>query len=150
MKLLMLSAGEWQLVSVFKGRECFAELYTWMRSGIKPNVEMDLKATLEYYEGWWQHEEPTVGHYFRNLYNLIKFVDRNDNMNYEDKKVYTNIVRAQLSSYELLLLFYNCLSKYGSEKFKPLVEEYHLLKTVPTDKLINEKHKDAYPESTFK
>src|SRR5215213_5051365 len=47
----------------------------------------------------------------------------------KDKHLYTNLVRAQLSSYEIALTFYNCLSEMGREKFKPLVERYALLKT---------------------
>ncbi len=140
------------------GRECFATLYNYVwgyitrvgaSQGGVPNRDLDLERTLDHYQDWWEREEPRAGHYFRNLYNLIKLIDRNDNMMYEEKKTYTNIVRAQLSSYELLLLFYNCLSSYGSEKFKPLVEKYHLLKTVPGDKLINERHRDAYDLSAF-
>jgi hypothetical protein len=140
------------------GRDSFGTLYTYLwdfvtkigatRGGV-PNRDLDLKRTLDAYEGWWEKEEPRAGHYFRHLYNLIKFVDRSSTLTYEEKRVYTNIVRAQLSSYELLLLFYNCLSICGRDKFKGLVEKYHLLKWVPGEKLINEKHKEAYSASAF-
>lgn len=87
-----------------------------------------------------------IGHYFRNLYNIMKFVDRSD---VKEKKIYTNLLRAQLSNYELALLFYNCLSKMGSEKFKPLLEKYSMLKTLPDQLLFNPAHKDFYEESAF-
>jgi hypothetical protein len=64
----------------------------------------------------------------------VKFVHQSD---IDDKRLYTNLIRAQLSSYELVLLFYNCLSELGREKFKPLVEVYALLKTLPRDLLAN-------------
>lgn len=66
-----------------------------------------------------------VGHYFRTIYNIIKFVDRAD---IDDKKFYTNLLRSQLSKYELALLFYNSLSAYGRQKLLPLIIKYDLLK----------------------
>ncbi|PME35100.1 hypothetical protein BCV39_18860 [Vibrio sp. 10N.286.55.E10] len=62
-----------------------------------------------------------VGHYFRNIYQILKYVDSSK---VEDKKFYSNLLRAQLSDYELGLLFYNCLSDLGNEMFKPLIEKY--------------------------
>ncbi len=67
-----------------------------------------------------------------------------------DKRLYSNLVRAQLSSFELLLLFYNCLSSMGVEKFKPLIEKYSLLKTLPGEFLIDQRHADLYEERAYK
>jgi hypothetical protein len=64
--------------------------------------------------------------------------------------LYTNLVRAQLSSYEIALMFYNCLSEMGREKFKPLVERYALLKIVPIDQLPDERHIELFDQGTFK
>jgi|AntRauTorckE6833_2_1112554.scaffolds.fasta_scaffold11005_4 hypothetical protein len=54
------------------------------------------------------------------------------------------------TSYELTLLFYNCLSDLGFEKFKPLVEKYALLKNISYSLLID-KHGEAglYDRSAF-
>jgi hypothetical protein len=87
-----------------------------------------------------------VGHYFRNLYNIVKFVDRSD---VADKQFYTNFVRAQLSSHELLLLFYNCATSLGDEKFKPLVERYAFLKHMPEALLIDHSHSNWYDPSAY-
>lgn len=80
------------------------------------------------------------------LYNIVKLVHRTDGI---DKRFYANIVRAQLSSAELMLLFYNCLSNWGSEKFKPFVEEFALLKTLPNDVLPADALLHAYDPSAF-
>lgn len=66
-----------------------------------------------------------LSHYFRTLYQLIKFIDRAAP---HDAKFYSDIVRAQLSDAEVGLLFYNGLSINGRDKFKPLIEKYALLK----------------------
>lgn len=63
-----------------------------------------------------------LGHYFRNLYQIVKYVHNTDRI---DRKFYTNIIRAQLSNDDLYLLFFNALSSLGRDKFKPLIEEYN-------------------------
>ncbi|UWQ90644.1 putative phage abortive infection protein [Rhodobacteraceae bacterium M382] len=67
-----------------------------------------------------------LGHYFRTLYNIFKYVHKSEGI---DKRLYTNLIRAQLSDDEVMLLFLNGLSKKG-DKFKPLLEEYAVLKNV--------------------
>ena len=75
-------------------------------------------------------------HYFRHLYTIIKFIDTAEFIeDFEEKYKYTSIVRATLSPYELVWLFYNSLSKMGNTKFKPLIERYSLLKNLRKDLL---------------
>lgn len=87
--------------------------------------------------------------YMRTLYHVFKFID-NAELETPKKKFYTNIVRAQVSFSELSLLFYNCLSPLGEDKFKPLVEKYALLKHLKPNSLFSETHKEMYAESAFK
>jgi len=75
-------------------------------------------------------------HYFRHLYTIIKFIHEADCLEtFEEKYKYTSMVRATLSRYELVWLFYNALSCVGNEKFKPLIERYSLLKNLRPDLL---------------
>ena len=69
-------------------------------------------------------------HYFRHLYTIVKFVHNADFLTWEEKYKYTSIVRATLSRYELVWIYYNCIYGAGIKKFKPLVEEYSLLKNI--------------------
>ena len=87
------------------------------------------------------------GHYFRTLYNLIKFVHKTD---LKDKRFYTNLIRAQLTNNEVIILFYDCLSDLGMNKFKPLIEEYSILKIIKLDMLLDEKHYILYDEKAYK
>ena len=98
------------------------------------------------YESFFNKYQADLGHYFRTLYTIIKFVKE---QNPEHKKYYTNLVRSQLSSFEHLLLFYNCLSSYGVDKFKPLIIEYSLLDNMPFEKLLDIKHKEFYPTIAY-
>lgn len=53
----------------------------------------------------------------------------------EEKYHYTSILRAQLSEYELVMIYYNSLSEFGNEKLKPLVEKYSMMKNLRKDDL---------------
>ena len=89
----------------------------------------------------------TVDHYFRHLYNTIEFVDQDSLFrDLEEKHRYTNLIRGQLSSDELGLLFYNCLD---DEAFKRLVERYALLEGMDNRILIDPEHKDRYSECAY-
>ena len=136
----------------FKGRECFIALHNdFQREYVgqenqSPN-EKPLQLCLGAYERFAAYRQEAVGHYFRTFYNIVKFIEKSEA---EDKQTYINILRAQLSSPELYLLFYNCLSRYGNQKFKPYVEQFGLLENMATANLIRRGHKDLYNESAFK
>ncbi len=71
-----------------------------------------------------------LGHYFRNLYHVFKFIDEEKYLgSYKKKYEYCKIIRAQLSAQEINLLAWNGLSQHGA-KFKPLIEKYKLLKNM--------------------
>lgn len=97
-----------------------------------------------------------LGHYFRNIYRIIKMVDEKKFSNsIEDdfliKYSYTSIIRSQLSDDEIKWLFFNCLSKKGSEKFKPFIEKYTLLKLIPRNtEPVFIKYSKFYKESAFR
>jgi len=135
---------------ILLGRDCFKKLYDDLAYMYKKEAEntktQDLNFVNAVYLKFFKENQSDLGHYFRNLYHLIKFVKTSSVAN---KKFYTNLVRAQLSSYEHLLLFYNCLSDLGSRKFKPLVEEFELLENMPENELIEGFHKRYYSEEAF-
>lgn len=132
------------------GRDCFVRFYEQLRELLQDSTRFPTGATRENvrvaYAELYKHIQADVGNYFRNLYNIIKFVDRS---HVADKRLYTNLVRAQLSSHELLMLFYNCLTHLGEEKFKPLIEKYALLKNMPDDELIDDSHVRWYERGAF-
>jgi len=117
----------------YLGRECFKRLEEVLcrdyieRVNRGDYIEPKLEAIDIEYQRFYQAYGGFVGHYFRTIYNIIKFVDR-DAAVVGDPKFYANLLRAQLSKYELGLLFYNCLSKYGRMKLQPLVKKFDLLK----------------------
>jgi hypothetical protein len=91
-----------------------------------------------------------LGHYFRNLYHVVKFVDRSK---IKEKKRYTNFLRAQLSGSESELLFFNCKSEWGTG-FLELAIRYSLLEHLPLGdhfppELLLTYPREAYGNSVF-
>lgn len=134
-----------------EGRECFtkfmSELKEWYTDMRRAHATWEpLLLCQRAHELFGDSRQSLVGHYFRTLYNIAKFIDTSD---ISDKQTYMNILRAQLSSSELTLLFYNCLSDCGSEKFKPLVEKYGLLENMDPSTLIIPEHRQLLDESAF-
>ena len=133
---------------IHTGRRCIFTLNQilvgWIRDIILKEP-YDVAILHQTYKGFYEEYQHLLGHYFRNLYTIIKMVDQSS---IERKRDYTNIIRAQLSSSELVLLCYNCISPWG-EKFKPLVEKYSLLKTLPEGSLADERDRLLYLSSAF-
>lgn len=96
------------------------------------NVKVKTKFMSIYFD-IYEGLSTDFGHYFRNLYRIVKIIDErkfsSDKVeDYKIKYSYTSILRAQLSDDEIKWLFFNCISNLGNEKFKPLLEKYSLLK----------------------
>ncbi|MDA2042109.1 hypothetical protein PDN33_05780 [Bacillus cereus] len=79
------------------------------------------------YERLYKEHENIIGHYYRNLYRIVKLIQNNtfdsesQERDNEEKRQYRGILRAQLSSFELLMLFYNISYSEKGKKFKELV-----------------------------
>ena len=132
---------------VTTGRDCFNVFLRRLQSTLEiEGADRNFDAFLTHYDLFYIEYQHEIGHYFRLLYNIVKLVSRTGGI---DKRFYTNLVRAQLSSAELMLLFYNCLSPWGSEKFKPLIEEFALLKTMPNTTLPNDELLHRYSPAAF-
>jgi len=97
-----------------------------------PNEEQ-LAAINQVWLEFFKDKQNQLGHYFRSLYNVLKFVDQSP---IDNKKFYTDLLRAQLSSSELLSIFYNANSNMGREKLLPLINKYNLLKHLDKDEIV--------------
>ena len=123
------------------GRDVFDFIY-------KKRIQKEI--TKSGITGYAKYEKITMfDHYYRHLYRIIKFISLS-NLADSEQYEYTSIVRAQLSDCELLMLFYSCLNKTGTEKFKPLTERYALFKNIRSELLVDKKHKMEYDNGAYK
>lgn len=131
---------------VYKGRELFYEGFENLEVKIREeglfveNAKFNsLRECIEKegLQGYASVEMPTYfDHYFRLLYRMLKFVETTDLIEKDNEKYeYTSMIRAILSRYELVWLYYNGLSVYGNKKLKPLIEKFCMLKNLRTELL---------------
>jgi hypothetical protein len=118
----------------------------WEEIRNKPEIDL----AKEIYRHFFYKYHYAFGHYFRNLYHILKFLETAEKKELykieqveEQKEVkkkyynYAQFVQAQMSAPELFLLFYNCLI---FEKLKSLVIKFDILENCNKEDLINEEH----------
>jgi|GEM_PF-2323767 len=113
----------------YRGRSCFEAIIAYITEGLKTPVRI-----LDKYKDFQENNNHILGHYFRNLYQALKVIDSYDDefLNEKQKSKYASILRAQLSSNELALLFLNCLRGVcDSGQFKNLLVKYSMLEHLP-------------------
>lgn len=92
-------------------------------------------------ELWALRRNLVLGHYFRHLYNMVKYVDDAHFLSKKEKIEYGNIIRSQISDAEQILLYYNSLSylgrgwrvSRGTSSWRKLsyIGKYRLIKNCP-------------------
>lgn len=112
-----------------EGREVFRYIY-------KDRKDTSLINYVNGEEKWYETEEArqmcfdgTLDHYFRYLYRILKHIDKSELLGKLDepekeREYYAHLLRAQLSNYELLMLFYNGLLGENPQTIKTLIEKY--------------------------
>src|SRR5690606_14384085 len=97
---------------------------------------------LNKYYGGHQYK---LGHYFRHLFQTVKYIDEKTILNYDEKYDYMKTLRAQLSTIEQYIVFFNSLSFMGrawefdnivddtsnKHRDKWLITKYNFLKNIP-------------------
>ncbi len=80
-------------------------------------------------------------HYYRHLYLMVKYVD--EKCEEQHKQEYFDLIRAQLSNYEQLLMYYNSLAWF-QEEWKPYFVNYKLIKNLPVALADFDKNPEEY------
>jgi hypothetical protein len=147
-----LDVGEKGLTNKLTGGEYINELVKYIYS---ENFQSDYCA-LEYkqylldrFEDLDQAEQ-TLGFYFRHLYHIFKYVDES-NIPDKMKNKYIGILQAQMNDNELHMCFLNSFSKYGIEKFYPILSKYNFFENIRSKNSHFDKLKvELYPNTKFK
>lgn len=126
-----------------KGREIFRYLYCVKlftpetgntASGIQELIELNSEMPLSEIKNYVF--DGTLDHYFRYAYRILKYIDSCKLINNVEKLEYASIFRAQLSCYELLIMFINGIDM-DNNKFKKLIEKYCLFNNLRAEMLPN-------------
>lgn len=123
-----------------KGRDLFYYAFMRLPHSVKDDTPQGHSVNglneLLYEKGLGSFDEyyttTVFDHYFRHLYTMLKFIDQNDWLGDKEQYKYATFLRATLSRYELVMLYYN---GFFYLKMKRLMEKYHLLNNLRTDLL---------------
>lgn len=126
--------------------------------GLKGILTTDLQSLESHlsdvYKGFYTEHQAELGHYFRYLFNIVKFVL--DSEIEEPKKLkYLNLIQAQLSNQELGLIFYNVNSELGNnsegkKQFREWLDDYNLLENLDPSSLQDKFHHILFRKTIFK
>jgi len=88
-----------------------------------------------------EHYNSILGHYYRHLFQILKLIANNNSLIEKEKYEFAKIVRAQLSDYEQILLYYNSLSVMGEKWSMPrgekeiekmcFIARFRMIKNIP-------------------
>ena len=136
----------------YNGRTIFREIYLNLKITISKYTFKGIRHAIQANDyGVYSYISDTTrfDHYFRHLYRIFKYIDSCNLITDEERYDYACIVRSQLSDYELVMLFYNCLTANGKDKFKPLIETYAIFNNLREELLANAEHKKFYEVTAY-
>jgi hypothetical protein len=92
-----------------------------------------------------------LGHYYRHFYQTVKYIDSSGVLSAQEKYKYIKMLRAQLSTEELVVFFFNSLSQLGKpwqaklgKSEENLMLRYKLIKNIPEGYTFSVKPKSYY------
>ncbi len=111
------------------------------------------------YYGGHQHR---FGHYLRHLFQTFKFLSSQNYLTRDEKYFFGKTIRAQLSTYEQFLLFFNSLTSLGmkweynseikdkdSQEDYKFITRYNLVKNLPGSQYYDFTYRKFYPKVNF-
>lgn len=132
------------------GSNFFDDLATRIKMDFETKTKTK-EELIKLYHHWFTIHNSDLGHFFRHLYHIVKFVDRNpyfnsiaNNSMFLKKTDYIKILRAQLSNSEIVLLALNGLTKQG-ENFKKYIDNYELLVNINLETEMPEEYISRVP-----
>jgi len=130
----------------FKGRAVFAnadipikDRFKGLRAAV-PTEEGALAADIELIRKQFSWFYRRFGPYFTNFFSILEFVDHNRIGYLEIKKFYVGLLRAQLSDFESLFIYYYAVTARDKDHYAALAETYHLFADLEATDLLDTAH----------
>lgn len=98
-----------------------------------------------YNKFYFEDTKQVLSHFYRNVYHIFKFIHTSNLIEENKKSFYASIVRAQLSSDELLLIYYNSMTpNLGYPKFLFFVKKFDIMQNFDTQLLYKPEHEEIF------
>lgn len=106
---------------------------------------------------FYNGQQSRLGHYFRQLFMSINYINDRSKLTYQDKWDYAKNFRSLFSNHEQLIILLNSISILGrdwelnhiSDKNKGLITKYDLIKNIPKAYRIKYQIDEFYPNVEF-
>lgn len=119
------------------GRKTFSESTTSLEDENYYSVDLPLtfiedERTKRFYFLPFNGHSDLLGHYYRHLFQTITFITEQDNnlLGFEKKYPYVKMLRAQITTFEQLLIYYNAQAWFD-EEWHEFLTDYRLIKNLP-------------------
>jgi hypothetical protein len=112
-----------------------------------PNIAI-IKQIKNAFSKLYLNTHGILGSYYKNLYCLVKYIHELGEK-YPKRSYYIDLVKAQLSKYEIILLFYDCIwidDQEEGENFIDYAIGLNLLSALEDDGLIRPTHKELFDQ----
>ncbi|QNM92347.1 putative phage abortive infection protein [Aliarcobacter cryaerophilus] len=129
----------------YTGKEVLSKLFEILNVFIKDNLKNNSYDPTNLYRAFLLEYQFLIDNYFRNIYNILKLIEQNKNI--ENKKTYSNILRAQLSNVELALILMNALYYHENKKLFYLLVKFEFMKPLNIVIISNEEDEQRIPFS---
>ncbi|WP_167621554.1 putative phage abortive infection protein [Paracoccus sp. AK26] len=133
------------------GRDCFAVFYTRLSDKYKDKVKKHSskcsdKEILDWtVDSFLKENEQDLSHYFRQIEAVLDFTSSAPN---DEGKLYVRFLISQLSTRELLLLFYYVATDQ-SDVCRFIIEKHAGFAGFPTSHLLDRGHAEYVPKGAF-
>ena len=126
------------LIAQPRGRAAFRRYY---EEFYLENVRTDEETRKANFAAFYEAHSDWLDHYFRSVNNMLRMISHMiEQTEFDDdlRGYYRGIVRARISTGELLLLFYNAIYGRASDGLVLRMEGYELFKHLPRDRILDE------------
>ncbi|MGC8230987.1 putative phage abortive infection protein [Pseudobacillus badius] len=129
--------------TIYNGRAIFKRLIQYMENKLKridesPNKNHQFGRLVNLEEAvstTAKDFSENTSHYFKNLYTLLMFLDQEEALSQNEKDKYSEIIKSQLSPYELVYLMYLSF-RTENITFLELTKKYNFFYEVDKDLLL--------------
>lgn len=121
------------------------ELYnSYPYGSTNPNdLNSEILLIKELFRIFTEQKGKYINDFFNNFKSIMKYIDKHIELNDINKQFYFDLLFSQLSTDEILLLFYLGES-WGILEFKPFFNKYKVFKDINIHNLIKPEHKGFY------
>lgn len=130
---------------LYSGRDCFKAWYRFFETEFRETISPEYRKVDDAYEVMWLKYQGDLSLYFRSLYSVFRFISES---HHPDALKFGGIVRSFLSDFELVILYYNCLSPQGNG-FKKYISEFKVFDNLDTNMLIGVDELDEFDARSF-